>query len=502
MRAKKTLKNLIFNLLQQIVSIVTGFILPPLIIQNYGSSINGLISTIKQIVMYAQTTGAGIASASTYVMYQPLAERNYKKLSGIFNATRKMFVKAGNLSSLIMLLVAFIYPLFVRNDVDVLTTICLIILLGACGVSEFYFIGKYQALFSADQKNYLVSIAQGLGNIFNIVISIILIKFNCNIILVEFGAMTVYIVRVVVLWTYFKKNYTYIDKKEKPLMNEISQRRDAIIHEITALIINNSSIVLISLLIGLKNASIYNVYMLVFSGLNMICNIVSNGIYASFGDVVSKKEDEVLKKAYDVFEFTYMIMISAIYTIAYILIMPFIKIYTQGMTDANYVLPILGKLFVLVGFINNLKIPSRTMVIASGHFKQTKKYSVIEMIINLLGQVILMYFWGIYGALLGCLLAAIYRAINFIWYSNKYILKISNNIIIKRVLLFLAVACIIIGFYSFEINLMILNYLQWFTYAIIISTTVGIIFLITGAISNRETFKETVKILKGIIIRR
>ena len=65
MRAKKTLKNLIFNLLQQIVSIVTGFILPPLIIQNYGSSINGLISTIKQIVMYAQTTGAGIASAST-----------------------------------------------------------------------------------------------------------------------------------------------------------------------------------------------------------------------------------------------------------------------------------------------------------------------------------------------------------------------------------------------------------------------------------------------------
>ena len=55
MRAKKTLKNLIFNLLQQIVSIVTGFILPPLIIHNYGSSINGLISTIKQIVMYAQT---------------------------------------------------------------------------------------------------------------------------------------------------------------------------------------------------------------------------------------------------------------------------------------------------------------------------------------------------------------------------------------------------------------------------------------------------------------
>ena len=39
MRTKKSIKNLIFNVFQQVIGILTGFILPPLIITNYGSSL-------------------------------------------------------------------------------------------------------------------------------------------------------------------------------------------------------------------------------------------------------------------------------------------------------------------------------------------------------------------------------------------------------------------------------------------------------------------------------
>lgn len=499
MRAKKSLKNLIYNIIQQVIGVITGFILPPLIVANYGSAINGLISTIKQIVSYAQTTGAGIASASTYVMYKPIAEKKYKKLSGIFNATRDMFIKAGNLSSLIMLVVAFIYPIFVNDEINIFTTVALVVMLGACGVSEFYFIGKYQALFSADQKNYLVSIAQALGNIFNIIISVVLIKCKCNIILVEFGAMAVYITRVIFLTSYFKKNYKFIDKKEKPLMSEISQRNDAVIHEITALIINNSSVIFISLLIGLKEASVFSVYALVFSGLNMICSVVSNGIYASFGDVLAKKEEDVLKSSYNIFECIYTFMIFAVYTIAFFMIIPFISVYTKSMTDATYILPVLGVLFVLVGLFNNIKIPARTLVVASGHFKQTKKYSVIEMIISLVGQLVFIYFFGIYGALLGCLLAAIYRGINFIWYSNKFILKESNKRIFKRIsvctITSLLLVFVINNYYSVITN----NYIDWFIQAFIISIITGLVYLVVCYFTDKKTFKESVNIVKNII---
>ena len=501
MRAKKSLKNLIFNIFQQMISVLTGFLLPPLIVANYGSAINGLISTIRQIVMYVQTTGAGIASASTYEMYKPLAKNDNKELSSIFNATKKMFIKAGNISSILMLLVAFIYPLFVSKDVDIFTTVCLVLMLGACGVSEFYFIGKYQALFSADQKNYLVSIAQGLGNIFNIVISIVLIKFKCNIILVEFGAMAVYITRVVFLWSYFIKHYKQIDKNIPAKKDGIPQRKDAIVHEITALVVNNSSILLISLFINLKYASVFSIYMLIFSGLNLICGIVSNGIYASFGDVVAKKEEAILQKSYDVFEWGFFVMIFVLYTVTAILIMPFITLYTKNMTDINYVLPVLGFLLVLVGLINNIKIPARTLVIASGHFKQTKKYSVIEMIVNIVGQLVFIPILGIYGAMIGCLLSSIYRGINFIWYTNKHILNIGHKRVIKRSIVLTLVFTIIMLFSNYYLKLNISNYLGWLVYAIIISIIVGLIYLIIGILMDRKVFKESVKVLKSIVAR-
>ena len=498
MRTKKSIKNLIFNVFQQVIGILTGFILPPLIITNYGSSINGLIQTIKQIVTYAQTTGAGIASASTYEMYKPIAEKNHKKLSGIFNATKKMFIKAGNYASFIMIMVAFIYPLFVAKDVNPYVAFSLVIMLGLCGVSEFYFIGKYQALFGADQKNYLISLAQALGNIFNIAISVILIKFKCNIVLVEFGAMAVYITRVLFLWYHFKRHYTYIDKNEKALMNSIPQRKDAVVHEITALVVNNSSVVLVSLLLGLTKASILSVYLLVFTGLNMVTAIVATGISASFGDVIAKKEEAVLQKAYDIFEWFFFLIIFVIYVVTFVMIMPFITVYTRNITDVNYVLPILGIMFVIVGVLNNIKIPARMLVIASGHFKETKKYSLIEMLLNIFGQLIFIPIFGLYGALIGCLISNAYRAVNFIWYTNKYILKISHKRVIGRVLTFL-IPSILICFLSTFININVTNYLMWAIYAICTFIVTFVIMLLVGVAIDKITFKETINTFKRIL---
>ena len=356
MRAKKTLKNLIFNLLQQMVAIVTNFIVPPLIIGYFGSAINGIVSTIKQIMQHAQLTGAGISNVSTYALYEPLADNDHKKISGIYNATNKMFIKAGNYFSLILLIVAIVCPFFVKEDVSNLTVSLLVLIIGINGLSELYIIGKYQALLDADQKNFMVAVAQMAGNICNIIMTIVLIKLKQSIVIVQLGAAIIYVMRVTILTLYIKKNYSYLDKKEKPLMNSLSQRNDAIIHSVSALIINSSSTIIIFLFCGPSVASVYSVYALVFSGLNTICSIVSNAIYASFGDVIAKKDTKTLLNAYNVYEWIYLLAIGVIYTVTYLLIIPFIELYTRNVADINYILPGLGILFVIVGIFNNIKI--------------------------------------------------------------------------------------------------------------------------------------------------
>lgn len=73
---KKVLKNIMASALPQIMNIITNLILPSLIILKFGSEINGLVSSIKSIVSYISIVGAGIATATTQALYEPVAKKD------------------------------------------------------------------------------------------------------------------------------------------------------------------------------------------------------------------------------------------------------------------------------------------------------------------------------------------------------------------------------------------------------------------------------------------
>ena len=52
MRSKKAIKNILVSLFQQIITIICGLVLPKAILGAYGSSVNGLISSITQFLTY------------------------------------------------------------------------------------------------------------------------------------------------------------------------------------------------------------------------------------------------------------------------------------------------------------------------------------------------------------------------------------------------------------------------------------------------------------------
>lgn len=500
MRTKRALKNLIFNFIQQLVAIITNFILPPLIVGKFGSSMNGLISTIRQMMSYASLTGAGIGASSTYAMYEPLHNKDYKTLSGIYSATKKMFITAGNLFTLIVLALSITYPFFVKG-IDHITVAFLVMIVGISGISEFYVYGKFQTIINANQSNYIIAIAQTVGNIANVLVAVALIQLDCNIIIVQFGASIIYLFRIVILWIFVKKNYTYLNENAEPLMKKIDQRNDAIVHQIAGLVVLSSSTIIVSFICGLEAASIYSIYALVFGGINTICSIVSTAIYASFGEIIAKGEKHVLKSAFNVYECLYFFLIAIIFTVSYIMIMPFISVYTINMRDINYFLPVLGALFVFVGVANNLRVPARTLVDAAGHFKKTRNRALIEMIINLIGQITFAMLYGIYGVLLGCLLSYSYRTLDFICYTNKYIVEQSNYNSFKRIIVSILSAIMMVFVFSFFVPMKVSSYLSWVIYAIITTVVVGIIFLIVYIIFDKKTIKEILVIVRNLIVK-
>ena len=71
--SKKIKFNLISVVLCQTVTIAIGFLLPRIYIENFGSSVNGVLSTIKQIFTYLCLLEAGVGLASAQALFGPVA---------------------------------------------------------------------------------------------------------------------------------------------------------------------------------------------------------------------------------------------------------------------------------------------------------------------------------------------------------------------------------------------------------------------------------------------
>lgn len=81
MRSKVAIKNMVIALIGQVITIICGFVLPKLIIENYGSSVNGLISSIAQFLGYITLLESGIGSVVMATLYKPIAEKDNKQIA-------------------------------------------------------------------------------------------------------------------------------------------------------------------------------------------------------------------------------------------------------------------------------------------------------------------------------------------------------------------------------------------------------------------------------------
>ena len=112
-----------------------------------------------------------------------------------------------------------------------------------------------------------------------------------------------------------------------------------------------------------------------------------------------------------------------IYTLMAVFLLPLVQIYTQGIDDANYTNVYLVLLFVIMNLLANGKLPSNHVLEWSGKFEETRSHAIIEMLINLVVSVVAILKWGICGAIIGTIVALLYRGTMMIYYSNKKVLE-------------------------------------------------------------------------------
>ena len=182
------------------------------------------------------------------------------------------------------------------------------------------------------------------------------------------------------------------------------------------------------------------VYYLIAHGIRQIIVSLNTGVKAMLGNMLAKKETETLDKTFHTVEFVLHTVVTLLFGITGILIIPFVEIYTENFTDANYIRPAFASLMVMGQAAYCLRIPYEMMVQAAGHYKQTQKSSIIEAILNIVTAVVLVLSLGMEGVAISSIVAMGYRTVYLALYMKNNILNRSIKHFLKHI--FVDAVCI------------------------------------------------------------
>ena len=500
---RKVIYNMVTSLILDVTSMACAFILPRLIIVGFGSAYNGIVSSVSQFLAVITLLRGGVGGVTRAALYKPLVENNHEKISAILKSTERFMRQVSYVFLLFLLMFAIVYPLIVREEFEWFFSFSLILILGISTFAQYYFGITYQFLLQADQKQYVYYLIQTGATILNTVLSVWLINKGIEFRLMKLVSSIVFALIPITLYWFVHKTYKIV-KDVVADASALNQRWDAFAHQVSAFVHSNTDLVVLTLFTDLYQVSVYSVYNMVVTGVKKIVNVFSNGIESVLGRILAKEEHGKLQTSMEIYEWIINVVSIIAFSCTAILIVPFMKVYMQGVNDTNYMQPIFGCLISTAFFFACIRLPYQNVVEAAGHFKKTRHGATIEALLNIIVSIILVCRLKCIGVAIGTNVAMIFRTIQYALYASKHIIDRKYTVFYKRMFISILNLCIIAAGYKFfgVGAIMMKNTLDYYSWIIGSIVTFGCVSIITVGLNSLVYTATLKKIIKIIATKR
>ena len=498
-RQSRAKKNIFTSLLTQVIVTFCGIIVPRMMIGAFGSEAYGATSSITQFLAYITLLEGGVGGVARAVLYKPLAQNDTNAINAIMEEIKKFFrVIAWIFAGYVLILAVSFHSLSHIACMDWFSTALLVIVISISTFGQ-YFIGiSHSILLQAAQKSYITNLISIVATVLNAISIVVLINIGCNLIIVKLVSSCIFFMRPVVLWLYVKRHYSIGVNTSDGKKRYLTQKWTGLSQHIAYFLHSNTDIAILTVLSDLKTVAVYSVYNMIISHIQSFAVSFSSGMEAVFGDMLARGEKKELNDTFRTYETILSVVSIILFSVAVSLILPFIKLYTDGINDADYVQPIFAILMIITALSYCLRLPYHSLVIAAGHFKQTSFAAYGEAAINIGLSVILVFRFNLIGVAWATLIATWYRFVYYVIYLSRNINERSIGLFIKRLIInggnFL-VNCLagygIASIFSFD------NYFEWMICG-------GILVVIISALTlglNFVLFKKDCFVLIKKIIK-
>lgn len=276
--------------------------------------------------------------------------------------------------------------------------------------------------------------------------------------------------------------------------------RDVMIQKVTGIIYSAAPIVFLSISPsgGTVLASVYAVYNNVFNMIKSVLRSIIDAPRLSLGQMFVSNERNAVWNIFCQYEYIAIVSVFLTCTTSYALVLPFITIYTNGITDVNYYDVLIAVLMVLITVFEIIHIPSGHLINMAGEFRISMYFQSIACIALIVTMIIGGIKWGIYGLICSVLLVAILLAIFEIGYVHIVFFKNKWKEFIKIAFPYAVCGCLVAIIEERWIG-NIDSYSAFCIYGVILLLVNLLIAFIIGIVFSRDILYGCIKRCKNLI---
>ena len=419
-RTKKSITNILFNLSDQIISLLLSFLSRSVFIYTLGVEflgINGLFSDVLGMLSMADL---GFGTAMAYSFYKPIAENDHDKISALITFYRKVY----NIIATIILIVGLCITPFIRYIVNTnreIPHLEVYYLFSLASIVISYLYVYRTSIITADQKNYIVTRITIITNIIKTITQIIsLLIFKNFIVYLAINILFVFLNnaiashKAVTLYPYIKERKVLPKKEIKEIFANL---KSVFIYKVSSMLLNATDNILISVIVGTITVGYYSNYLLIN---NKLCGLISlffTSLTASIGNIIVK---ETYKKRYEIFtiEQSISFIISGVVIPCFmVLINDLIVVWLGKSYSLGYPLAIAVSLNL---YLQCVLQPLWSYREATGMYQKTKWVMLAAAICNIVLSIILGICWGVAGIIFA---SGISRIVTYVWYEPQLLFK-------------------------------------------------------------------------------
>lgn len=445
-RTINSLKNMIFGIGYQLLSIILAFVNRSVFIFTLGISYLGISSLFSEILTMLSMADLGFGIALTYSMYKPLANKDYDQLAGLTHLYAKVYrTIAAVVFTAGIALIPFLNDIVnLKHPIAHLKLYYFMYLLNT--VASYLVIYK-TSILDADQKDYIL-------NKYRSIFGAAQTTFMALFLWITHSFFIYLLIQII--FTYAQNFYcSYIAEKEYPFIKKkvhlpfkkvkeiFKNLYSVFVYKISYVMLNATDNTIISIFVGTNMVGYYSNYSMLTTKIIAMMNAVFYAFTSSIGNLVVTEKP---KKRYDTFlgiqSLSSILAIFCVICVA-LLTQDFIRVWL----GTKYLLSkeIFGAILINL-YLQIILFPIWTFREATGLYLKTKYVMLLCAIINVALSIILARPFGVAGVLIA---SAIARVTTYFWFepiylfkhyftnsSRTYFLEILKNIFVLLIALF------------------------------------------------------------------